>query len=157
MPRKLWIWVHESSGLDVRTLSEVSFKTVTTIRPTACVSLTKSYKQGSTLPIKFQLCDANGIKVTTATASLAVYKVSNAMDTGDPVVVLDSGSSNDNGLYFRVADGQYIYNLRTKNQTQGTCRILISLNDGTQIIIYYELKSRAQTPLFLFSFSSITE
>ena len=105
--------------------------------------LTKTYKQGSTLPIKFYVCDANGVHVSTAVASLAVLKVSSGVDTGDPVTVLDSGASNDNGIYFRwdSSGQQYIYNLSTKNQSTGTYRIVITLNDGTLIITYYQLKS----------------
>lgn len=60
--------------------------------------LTKSYKLGSTLPIKFQLFDVNGASVGTARAKLVVTKTSNGYDTNDPIVVLDSGSSNDNGI-----------------------------------------------------------
>ena len=110
--------------------------------PSLSTQLTKAYKQGSTLPIKFYVCDYNGVRVGTATAKLQVFKVSNGVDTTDPVEVLDSGSSNDNGIYFRYDSSgqQYIYNLSTKNQGQGTYKIVITLNDGTQIITYYELR-----------------
>ena len=59
-----------------------------------------------------------------------------------------SGSSNDNGIHFRYTSEQYIYNLSTKKLTQGTYRIVIDLNDGTQIITYFQLEV-GDNPLFL--------
>lgn len=104
--------------------------------------LTKAYKLGSTLPVKFQLSDYNGVFIGTAKAILAVSKITSWTDSGDPVIILDSGSSNDNGNIFRydqVAQ-QYIYNFNTKNLVVGTYRIVVTLDDGTQIITYFELK-----------------
>ena len=94
------------------------------------------------LPIKFQLCDYAGKPVGTAVAKLSVLKVTSSVDTGDPVVVLDSGSSNDNGILFRYDSGgaQFIYNLSTKNLSTGTYRIVITLDDTTTIVTYFELR-----------------
>lgn len=104
--------------------------------------LTKAYKLGSTLPIKFQLFDANGAPIGTAKATLTLNMVSNGVDLTDPVTVLDSGSSNDNGNTFRYdpVGQQYIFNLSTKNLQQGTYKITVSLDDGTSIITFFELR-----------------
>jgi hypothetical protein len=104
--------------------------------------LTKAYKSGSTLPIKFQLCDYYGNFIGTAKATLSIQKVSSSTDPGDSVEVLDSGSSNDNGLTFRydpIAQ-QYIYNLSTKGYAAGYYRITIDLHDGNPIVTYFEMK-----------------
>jgi hypothetical protein len=105
--------------------------------------LTKKYKLGRTLPIKFQLYDAKGSPVGTAKATLSLVKVSNGVDLKIPIVVLDSGSSNDNTNIFRYdpTGQQYIYNLSTKNLSQGTYKIVITLDDKTQIITYFELSN----------------
>ena len=110
--------------------------------------LTKRYKLGSTLPIKFQLCDYNGKFIGPTKATLTVYLVGTTVDIVDTLVNLDSGASNDNGNLFRydpVAQ-QYIYNLSTKSTTSpwkwsapATYKIVITLDDGTQITTYFEL------------------
>jgi hypothetical protein len=104
--------------------------------------LTKAYKLGSTLPVKFQLSDYNGAFVGTAKAVIAVYKTSSATDINDPLVVIDSGLSNDDGNIFRydpVAQ-QYVYNLNTKNLAVGTFRMDVTLDDGTRIVTFFELR-----------------
>jgi hypothetical protein len=106
--------------------------------------LSKSYKQGSTLPIKFQLCDYYGKPVgpSSPLPSLAIAKLSSTTDSYDAVQVLDSGLSNDNGIAFRydsVAQ-QYVFNLSTKQLTQGTYRITVTLDDSSTIVTYFQLK-----------------
>ncbi len=86
-------------------------------------------------------CDANGVSVSSAAPTLAIYRVSSRVDGDDPLVVLNYGAVSDTGIYFRwdSSGQQYIYNLGTKNQLTGTYKIVITLNDGTQIITYYQL------------------
>jgi hypothetical protein len=96
------------------------------------------------LPVKFQLCDyyGNPVGPSNPLPTIAVSKVSLATDPGDPATALDSGSSNDNGNTFRydpVAQ-QYIFNLSTKSLSIGTFRITVSLNDGSTIVTYFQLK-----------------
>jgi hypothetical protein len=110
----------------------------------APTDLTKAYKFGSTLPVKFQLCDyyGNPVGPSNPLPTIAVSKVSSATDPGDPATALDSGSSNDNGNTFRydpVAQ-QYIFNLSTKSLSIGTFRITVPLNDGSTIVTYFQLK-----------------
>ena len=98
--------------------------------------LTKTYKAGRTLPIKFQLCDAEGAFIGTAKATLALYDAN-----GVQVLVKNSGKSNGGTDVFRydpVAQ-QYIYNLSTKNLSQGIYKIVITLEDGTEISTYFRL------------------
>jgi hypothetical protein len=107
--------------------------------------LTKRYKLGSTLPIKFQLCDYNNKPVATAIAKLSITQISTSVDSGDVLVNLDSGSSNDNTNVFRYDSTaqQYIYNLSTKSTAfpwaTGTYKITITLDDNTAITTYFEL------------------
>jgi hypothetical protein len=104
--------------------------------------LTKAYKLGNTLPVKFQLSDYNGAFVGTAKVIIAVYKASGTVDLNDPLTVLDSGLSNDNDNIFRYdpAAQQYIYNLNTKNLAVGTFKIVVTLDDDTQIVTYFGLR-----------------
>jgi hypothetical protein len=103
--------------------------------------LTKAYKIGSTLPIKFQLVDNNGAPVGGAQATLAVSKISSSTDAGDPVIVLSPGSSNTGNIFrYDSTAQQYIFNLKTMGYTSGYYRIDISLDDFSHIISYFEMK-----------------
>ncbi|MEK7546709.1 MAG: PxKF domain-containing protein [Patescibacteria group bacterium] len=71
------------------------------------------YKQGSVLPVKFQLTDANNNLVSNATASLLL-------------------NDNDSGNQFRydAENNQYIFNLDTSSLTSGTWQLRVQLDDG---------------------------
>ena len=90
------------------------------------------YKLGRTLPIKFQLQDANQAYISTAKATLAMQRFSNEVPVGDPVVV-ESTSGADAGNVFRYdfTDEQYIFNLNTNNLSPGTWQLKVRLDDGT--------------------------
>ena len=90
------------------------------------------FKLGSTVPVKFQLTDANGIYVSTAVATLALQQYSGEEPVGEPVDAA-STSGADTGSLFRYesTDSQYIYNLSTESLSKGTWEIRVSLDDGT--------------------------
>ncbi|MBI5038500.1 MAG: PxKF domain-containing protein [Nitrospirae bacterium] len=89
------------------------------------------FKLGSTVPVKFQLKDANGVYVSTAVAKIYLAKVTDGI-TGTELEVT-STSSADTGNTFRYdsSGNQYIFNLGTKSLSAGTWRIRIDLGDGT--------------------------
>jgi len=88
------------------------------------------FKSGRTIPIKFQLTAADGSFVTNASASLAVYKLSN--EVWGTVEVDSAGESNDeNSFRFDPATNQYIFNLKTTGYGAGTYKLVVTLSDGT--------------------------
>lgn len=93
---------------------------------------TKPVKSGATLPVKFQLTNASGANVSSASlvvTALSVLRVS-TNTSGD---VQDSGNANpDNN--FRYAGGSYIYNLSTKGYASGT--YLLRFRAGTDVVNY---------------------
>ena len=98
--------------------------------------LTKAYKLGRTLPVKFQLTDEKGAFIGTAKATLTLYDAKGAQ-----VSVKNSGNSNGGTTAFRydpVAQ-QYIYNLSTKNLSPRIYKIVIILDDDTEISTYFRL------------------
>ncbi len=82
------------------------------------------FQVGGTIPVRFQLKDALGTFVSTATAQIWVDSPANPGKC--------SGSSNI-GNYFRYdsTDSQYLFNLSTKGMTTGQHAIYITLDDGT--------------------------
>lgn len=79
---------------------------------------TASHRANSTVPIRFKLCDANGVNVSlesivvTATGTVLI-------STSAPGPLMDSGNSNPDNQ-FRFAGGEYIFNLKTTGLTTGT-------------------------------------
>lgn len=88
------------------------------------------FKLGSTVPVKFQLTDANGAIVGTAVANLTVQMYSGGTLVGAPIDATPPGNA-DVGDLFRFDGSQYIYNLSTKTLTNGTWQIQARLNDGS--------------------------
>ncbi len=90
------------------------------------------YKLGRTLPVKFQLQDADQVYVATVTARLTLQQFSNDVPIGDPVVV-ESTSGADTGNVFRydATDAQYIFNLNTNKLSPGTWQLKVGIDDGT--------------------------
>lgn len=98
------------------------------------------FKLGSTVPVKFQLKDANGIYVSTAVARIYLSKVTDGV-TGTELEAT-STSSADTGNTFRYdsSGNQYIFNLGSKSLSAGTWRIRIDLGDGTLDTVLISLK-----------------
>jgi parallel beta-helix repeat protein len=95
------------------------------------VTLGRSFKLGSTAPVKFQLTDATGAYVTTAQATIRIALVAGNDLTGDTI----DGTSTvgDAGTAFRYdsTDNQYIFNLSLAGLDAGRWRLLVSPDDGT--------------------------
>lgn len=98
------------------------------------------FKLGSTIPVKFQLTDANGNFVTTAIAKLFVAQFSNNT-LGDELVALStSAASSGNQFRCDLTGNQYIFNLSTKPLSAGGWQMLISLDDGTSYTALFSLR-----------------
>lgn len=86
-----------------------------------------TFKQGSTIPVKFALTGASA-GVVDATARIHVAKVSNGVLGTEAEATTSTPASS--GSLFRYADGQYVYNYGTKGLEAGTYRIRVDLGDG---------------------------
>ena len=92
----------------------------------------KSHRQGSTVPIKLQLCDANGQNLSSAAIVVKATEPLTKLD-GTPSSVEDSGSANSPDDNFRYdptlgGTGGYIYNLSTTGLSSGTWRLSFTVN-----------------------------
>ena len=104
------------------------------------VSLAKPFKAGSTVPVKIEFSDAYGTPVTSAVVRLALYPVSGDVPEEEPIEIVDPGSE-DIGSFFKVSEGIYHYNLRTKNLGAGTYQVRAILDDGTSRAVMISLKN----------------
>ena len=85
------------------------------------------FKQGSKVPVKFQLTGASA-GITDATARLYVAQVSNGV-LGDVTEAVSTASA-DTGSSFRYSDGKYVFNLSTKSLGEGQWVLRVDLGDG---------------------------
>jgi hypothetical protein len=99
---------------------------------------TSVFKQGSTVPVKFQLKDSTGSLVSGAKAYLYVAKITNHIVGNDIEAV--STSSATTGNQFMYSNNQYIFNLGTKNLSPGTWQLKATLDDGSSYAIIISLK-----------------
>jgi hypothetical protein len=97
------------------------------------------FKLGSTVPVKFQITDANGVSVPTAVAQLTVQMLAGGAPVGTPIDATPPGSA-DVGNRFRYDGSQYIYNLSTKPLSAGAWQVQVHLDDGTVHTVVIGLK-----------------
>ncbi|OAS82472.1 MULTISPECIES: PxKF domain-containing protein [Metabacillus] len=82
----------------------------------------RSYKAGSTLPVKFQLTDKAGNYLTGATAKIYVE---------DSSGISTSAAVEDHQFRYDSTENQYIFNLSTKSMSLGKYKIRVDVGDRT--------------------------
>jgi hypothetical protein len=98
------------------------------------------FKLGSTIPVKFQLMDANGNFVTGATAKIYMAKISGTITGSELEATSTSAATTGNLFRYDITGNQYIFNLGTKTLSTGTWQIRIELDDGTSKYVTIGLK-----------------
>ena len=98
------------------------------------------FKQGSTVPAKFRVCDANGNSVGTAgvVASFKLVKSTASVGAIDEDVV---STTPDTDFRWSATDQQWIFNMGSKSLKASTTYYYdITLKDGTHILFNFGLK-----------------
>jgi hypothetical protein len=100
------------------------------------------FKQGSTVPAKFRVCDANGVSIGTAGVVAKFALVQKLSLAGNEVVDEAVVSTTpDTAFRWSSTDQQWIFNMATKSLKAGTTYVYkITLNDGTTIDFRFGLK-----------------
>lgn len=103
---------------------------------------TSVFKQKSTVPAKFRVCDANGQSIGTPglVTSFSLVGVSSGTfaTTMEETV---ASTTPDTAFRWSATDMQWIFNINTKSlQINKTYSYLITLNDGSTIGFQYGLK-----------------
>jgi hypothetical protein len=100
------------------------------------------FKQGSTVPAKFRVCDASGNSIGTAGVVLSfklVQTISGLVvsTVNEPV----DSTTPDTAFRWSSSDQQWIFNINTKSQSANkTYYYEAALNDGTKISFHFGLK-----------------
>jgi hypothetical protein len=100
---------------------------------------TKSAKSGSTVPLKFQLCDSTGANVSSSSVTIHATGLAK-LDNSASGMVQDSGNANP-GDDFRYdatlgGTGGYIFNKSTKGLTSGTWKLTFTVDGVTNDAFY---------------------
>ena len=103
-----------------------------------------TFKQGSTVPLKFRACDAvgNSVGPTSAVPSIVASFVLDHTSNGAPGVneAVDS-TTPDTAFRWSATDKQWIFNLSTKNLSAGkTYTYKVTLVGGASFTIVFGLK-----------------
>ena len=100
------------------------------------------FKQGSTVPAKFRVCDANGVSIGTAGVVTSFQLVQQATSSGtlavnEPV----TSTTPDTAFRWDATGQQWIFNIATANLASNTTDTYqITLNDGSAITFSFGLK-----------------
>ena len=100
------------------------------------------FKQKSTVPAKFRVCDANGASIGTPGVVQSFWLVQriNGTTYSDVNESVDS-TTPDTNFRWDATDRQWIFNVNTKSLSASSTYVYaINLNDGTSISFAYALK-----------------
>ena len=101
---------------------------------------TSVFKQGSTVPAKFRVCDANGVSIGQpgVVASFAATGMKGVVTGVNEQIV---STTPDTAFRWDATGQQWIFNISTKNLAAGwTYSYVITLNDGSTITFRFGLK-----------------
>lgn len=105
---------------------------------------TKAVKSGATIPIKLQLCDANGANLSSSNVVVTATTLTRVSDNA-PGTIQDSGNANPdtNFRYDPILGGTggYIFNLSTKGLASGTYKLSFAAgSDSTVHSVQFQVK-----------------
>jgi hypothetical protein len=100
------------------------------------------FKQGSTVPAKFRVCDVNGVSIGTPGVVSSFRMIGNwngtFVDVPDEAVV---STTPDTAFRWSATDQQWIFNMNTKPLQAGKTYVYqITLNDGSTIDFRFGLR-----------------
>jgi len=98
------------------------------------------YKLDRTLPVKFQLTDANGNYISTAINKLYVAKISDGVVGMDEIPLSTSNADTGNIFRYDLENNQYIYNLAANGLSVGSWQLKIILDDGKYYTVIISIK-----------------
>jgi hypothetical protein len=105
-----------------------------------CSMAVRGFKLGSTVPVKMNLLDCDGLPVSDGDHTIRVSKCDNSAGGETPIDATPTDAATTGNLFRLTAPGQWQFNLSTKGLSKGTWKIIASLSDGTTHFVYVDLK-----------------
>jgi len=102
----------------------------------------RAYRLKSTVPIRLQLCDAQGQNLSSPSLVLTATDLVKLDGTASTVVVEDAGNANpDSNFRYDASIAGYTYNLSTKHLSTGTWELRFTVGgDPTTYRITFDLR-----------------
>jgi hypothetical protein len=98
-------------------------------------------KNGSTVPVKFELFKGTTeLTSTSAVSSILAKTVSCAAFTGDPEDAIETVATGGTSLRYDATGGQFIYNWQTPKKPNTCYNLTMTATDGSTITAYFKLK-----------------
>jgi hypothetical protein len=100
-------------------------------------------KNGSTVPVKFELFKSVGGPELTSTSdvsSVSAKTVSCTAFTGDPEDAIEMVATGGTTLRYDATGGQFIYNWQTPKKPNTCYNLTMTAKDGSTISAYFKLK-----------------
>jgi hypothetical protein len=105
---------------------------------------TSVFKQKSTVPVKFRVCDANGVSIGTPGVVSTFRLIQTIAGTTSDVDEAVDSTTEDTAFRWSPTDQQWIFNVSTKNSPVNTANTTYvfrtTLNDGSNIDFRFGLK-----------------
>jgi len=99
----------------------------------------RAFKLGSTVPVKF-VASQCGEPLYDGVHTLAAIKYSSAVDSDSPIDATPTDAATS-GNQFRLADGEWHFNLSTRTGfSQGTWKLIATLSDGSTHEVWITIK-----------------
>jgi hypothetical protein len=111
---------------------EAGHQVLPPLRPSDAVT----FQRGRTVPVKFRVCDANGVSMNPPAVVSDFYEI---RDDGAGRAAVRS-TTPQSAFRWDATDRQWIFNVDTSALTSGVHRFAIALNDGTEIAFAFALK-----------------
>ena len=125
------------SGTDTVTITVLAWTLKGFYQPVDMNGVYNTVKNGSTVPLKFEIFAGNTELTDVANIKSLTYAQTScdATATTDEIETIATG-----GTSLRYADGQFIYNWKTP-KTAGKCyRVTMTTLDGSSLVAYFKLK-----------------
>jgi len=106
----------------------------------SCSSAVRGFKLGSTIPVKMNLLNCDGLPVSTGDHMIQVSKCDNSTGGETPIDASPTDAATTGNLFRLTAPGQWQFNLSTKGVSKGTWKIIVTLSDGSVHSVYVDLK-----------------
>jgi hypothetical protein len=99
-------------------------------------------KAGRTIPIKYQLRDANGVSISDLGSFVSLQSAPIACGAGAPSGIVGENATASGGTVLRYdgTAGQFVYNWDTSRSWTGCRALQLTLNDGTKHLAVFQFK-----------------
>ncbi len=99
------------------------------------------FKQGSTVPAKFRVCDGKSVSIGASGVVTSFRLASTSVGVDGPIDEVVVSTTPDTAFRWSATDQQWIFNVNTKSLVANrTYNYEISLNDGSKILFRFGLR-----------------